>query len=334
MKKNKDKISNVNKINIVIHNNIKKKKKSKIKTKTKSKSKSKKGLLQLGNPSQYPMHGPVSTPYSYSLPQLPYDNNEAKLYSKSYNMLLEDKKNDINNNILLEDKKNDINNNLIKDIDNVDNLNKNKINYYKLENLDKIPTLDKLRKNMKKLDPSISDELLNKITMKNKKEAIDLFIKKYNNKKGYTIDEEPIKKDTKKKIAIIPKEETPQPRNSEFEEQIPLTQSNNSFIEQIPTTINNNNLIDQTPVSVNNKEYHVSTVKPRKQSKKAEKFKPLKDINDIDDIDDKSIHLSNYKKKLRSYKIINNKIELEDTINNTFSDDVPTTGDILDFNDE
>lgn len=324
MKKNKSKISNINKINIVIHNNIKKKKK----IKNKSKIKNKKGLLQLGYPSQYPMQAPVSTPYSFSLP-LPQDNTEAKSYSKSYNMLIEDKKNDINNNILNDNQNNNINNNLIKDNENNNLIKDNNNN--KLENIHKIKTLKELRLYMKKIDPTISDELLKKITTKNKQLCIDQFLKKQN-----------------KKYNII-EVKTPQPINSEFEEQIPLTQSNNSFIDQTPVSVNNN-LIDQTPVSVNNKEedYYVSEVKPRKQSKKAEKFTPKPTPTYINDIDDKSIHLSNYKNKLRSYNLINRKIELEDTINKTYSspndersvnisdfdDGTPSSGNILDFNDE
>lgn len=186
-------------ININIHNTVFKEKKRKRKRNKNSKDGKNKKKLSIGQPSQGSSQPFVTSYPSFIGPQLPY-NHDAMKHAEDYisprtnkNQLLltngepETKTN--KTNLLLTNSEPIISSSTTKSITKNTPIKtpikrsvimpKSRPTQYTQEGLMKVRTLKELRELIKAAMPSIDNKLLNKITNKNKSEAIKTFLSQY-----------------------------------------------------------------------------------------------------------------------------------------------------------
>jgi hypothetical protein len=262
-------------ININIHNTILKEKKRKRKRNKKSKDGKNKKKLSIGQPSQGISQPYVTSYPSFIAPQLPY-NNEAMKHAEEYiaprtnkNQLLLTNGDETETNktkLLLTNseptipssntsvtKKTPIKTPIKKSVI----MPKSRPTQYTQEGLMKVKTLKELRELMKAALPGIDNKLLNKITNKNKLEAIKTFLSQYDK------SSEPSPKPSE------PTRKPPETPPRGFSSQIPTTTT--SRITMTPFETPTPNFTSQTPMTIDTDDgsvFQIKTLQKLRDSKK------------------------------------------------------------------
>lgn len=236
-------------ININIRNtNILKKDKKK--RKRRSRDRKNKNKLPIGQPSQGASQPYVTSYPSFVGPQLPY-NNDAMKHAEDYiaprtnknQLLLTNGEPETNKSkLLLTNAEPTIQSSTTKSITKSRPIQtpikksviiaKSRPTQYTQEGLMKVKTLKELRELMKVAIPGIDNELLNKITKKNKSEAIKTFLSQYD-KPSEPTPEPPKKSEIKPPRSFTSYKSTTSPKESTspFESPPPT-----KFTSQTPST--------------------------------------------------------------------------------------------------